>query len=381
MEIFSRKFANLNMNRGLFLLLFAIFSLVIGLISDFPIALYGLFSGLIFFIISLVYFSKYLTWNLGAKGEEIVIEELKKLGEDYRILNDVRLPNLDGNIDHVVIGENGIFVVETKHHKGYIKYENGAWTQEKLGFKGKSYLGDFGDPIKQVGRNAVRLREFISEQKIFSENFIPWINTIIVFTNPKVKLQTEKVPTDIIRIGDLCKAIRTKETKIKLRKDEIDKVFDILKSKTTTSKRGISSFEDISESYWLKNYLRYIIFGSIWGVFYSIGITALTILILKQQLNLIDHWIFGILFNGIILFVLGKSIIDFFKVKINNDFSRLSTIHLIPYFLFLFFMSGLFGSEGLINNIAGNIFEIGVRFVIIVLTVLIYNLFNWRLPS
>jgi hypothetical protein len=274
-EIFSRKFANLNRNHGLFLFLFAIFASTIGLVLDFPIALYGLISGLIFFIVSLIYFSKYVTWSLGAKGEEIVIEELNKLGKDFRILSDVRLPNMKGNIDHIVIGENGIFVIETKHHKGDIKYENGVWMQEKISFKGKSYLRDFGNPVRQVNKNAVKLREFISEQKIFSEKFKPWINTIVVFTNPKVKLQIGKTPTDVIRVEDLCKAIRDKKTKIKLRKNEIDKLSDVLKLKSTIPERKISSFEDINESYWLKSYLRYIKFGSIFGLFYAISVTLI----------------------------------------------------------------------------------------------------------
>jgi len=84
-EIFSREFANLNKNRGLFLFFLGIF---ISIISP---DLRFLLSGVILIFMSLIYLSKYFTWNLGAKGEEIVIEELKKLSTDYRIINDVRL--------------------------------------------------------------------------------------------------------------------------------------------------------------------------------------------------------------------------------------------------------------------------------------------------
>lgn len=355
--------------------MFAIFSSAIGLISDFPTALYGLFSGLILLIISLVYFRKYLTWNLGAKGEETVIDELKKLGKNFHIVHDVRLPNIKGNIDHIVIGENGIFVIETKHHRGDIKYENGMWTQEKISLKGKSYLGDFTDPIKQANRNAVKLRQFISEQEIFSEKFRPWINTIIVFTNSEVNLQIEKAPTDIIRVGDLCRTIQNKKTKIKLSKNEVDELFDILQ-KIVISERKTSSFEGVGESYWLKNYLSYARFGFIWGIFYAIIVT-----LVAQQFNFIDYWMFGILFNGIILFILGKSLIDLFMIKVKNDILRLSLVHFISYlpiFLFTgFFFTTVPISEYPIENIA----ELAIRLGIVVLTVVIYKMLGWKMPS
>lgn len=373
-EIFSRRFATYNRNHGLFLFLVAIFSSIFGLISDFPIALYGLLGGLIFFIISLIYFSKFFTWNLGAKGEEIVIGELKKLSKDYIVLNDVRLPNIEGNIDHVVIGENGIFVIETKHHKGSIKYEDGIWTREKISLKGKSYLGDFNNPIKQVNRNAIKLREFIAEQKIFSEKFRPWINTVIVFTNPKVDLQIQgEIPTDAVKISKLCEAIRNKKTKIKIRKNEIDKLYEIMKTQLVATEDNLSVFKDISESSWFKNYLKYMKFGIIWGVFYAVVVT-----LIAQQLNFVDNFLFGILFNGAILFTLGKSIMDLLKMRINNDILRLSLAHFIGYLpLFLIISFNLNILEYPLEHLA----ELLVRFGLIILTIIIYRAFSWKIPS
>ncbi|MFZ3077408.1 MAG: nuclease-related domain-containing protein [Candidatus Aenigmatarchaeota archaeon] len=370
-ELFSRTFSNLNRNRGLFLFLFAILTAFFGLISDYPIALYGLFSGLIFFFISLVYFSKYITWNLGAKGEEAVIDELKKLDKDFFVLNDVRLPNTEGNIDHIVIGKNGIFVIETKNHKGNIKYENGKWTQEKMNLKGGYYVSDLKNPIKQADRNAVRLKEFISEKNIFSEKFKPWINTIVVFTNPDANLQIEKTQSDIVKIGDLCKVIENKKNRIRLEKNEIDKILNILES-NLSSERKISSFEDVGESGWFKNYLKYIKFGFFWGIFYAISVT-----IVAGEFEVIDTWLFGILFNGVIMFLLGKAIIDLLKIRIKNDFIRLSATHFISYmpvFLLSLYFSPL---EDPIFEIA----ELITRFVIVFLTFKVYRFFNLRLPS
>src|SRR3989338_10708487 len=55
------------------------------------------------------------TWNQGAEGKQLVTNILEQLGPDYAVLHDVTLPRERGNIDHIVIGENGILVIETKN--------------------------------------------------------------------------------------------------------------------------------------------------------------------------------------------------------------------------------------------------------------------------
>lgn len=55
----------------------------------------------------------------GARGEEMVAGELAHLPASWTILNGVLLP--DGrDVDHVAIGPQGIFVIETKHWSGEV---------------------------------------------------------------------------------------------------------------------------------------------------------------------------------------------------------------------------------------------------------------------
>lgn len=63
----------------------------------------------------------------GRIGEKEIFQELGKLPEDYAIFSDitVRRPY---NIDFVVLGPSGIFVVEAKNYKGSIGRENGKVT-------------------------------------------------------------------------------------------------------------------------------------------------------------------------------------------------------------------------------------------------------------
>jgi hypothetical protein len=77
-----------------------------------------------------VYVAREMTFFIGAKGEEQVIEILSPLPENYHLFNDVRLrfdppihwrereeSIVSSQIDHIVIGPTGIFTLETKNWK------------------------------------------------------------------------------------------------------------------------------------------------------------------------------------------------------------------------------------------------------------------------
>lgn len=58
-------------------------------------------------------------WRLGALGEEKVAVQLAKLAKTdgrWRFLNAIRVGGRGSDIDHLVIGPGGVFVVNAKHH-------------------------------------------------------------------------------------------------------------------------------------------------------------------------------------------------------------------------------------------------------------------------
>jgi hypothetical protein len=59
--------------------------------------------------------SKRVRWSRGARGEKIVAKKLEKLPKKYTTISDVEIPNMGGDIDHVVVGPTGIYVIETKN--------------------------------------------------------------------------------------------------------------------------------------------------------------------------------------------------------------------------------------------------------------------------
>jgi Nuclease-related domain len=62
---------------------------------------------------------QFRNWFVGARGEVAVAKELRPLEADgYVVVHDVSTPR--GNIDHVVVGPTGVFVLETKAWRGRV---------------------------------------------------------------------------------------------------------------------------------------------------------------------------------------------------------------------------------------------------------------------
>jgi restriction system protein len=98
----------------------------------------------------------------GWLGEKITTAGMWALldKDTYHRFDDVIIPAPDGTtqIDHVLISEYGIFVIETKNIKGWIFGEpkNDKWTQVIYGKK-----QSFQNPIKQNFRHTKCLSEYL----------------------------------------------------------------------------------------------------------------------------------------------------------------------------------------------------------------------------
>jgi len=198
----SRKKVDNYKYIGKLLILPPLLLILLGLVSSSSVAYIAAF---LFVIASLIFFPNYTTWRIGAEGEEKIAELLSHLDGSYFVIHDVVLPGMvKENIDHVVLGPNGIFVLETKNHKGYITCQGDWWTQRKIGRRGTPYFGNIGNPSKQVKRKAVLLNEFIHNH--FKVNF--YINGIVVFANEKAKLKIINPTVAVLRPQELCSFIQ-----------------------------------------------------------------------------------------------------------------------------------------------------------------------------
>jgi hypothetical protein len=85
-------------------------------------------------------------WATGARGEREFEAALADLA-DVVVLNDRRVPGTRGNIDHLVVGPAGLFVVDAKRYKGSLKIRDKGGlfrTDERLyvGGRDRSHLAD-----------------------------------------------------------------------------------------------------------------------------------------------------------------------------------------------------------------------------------------------
>lgn len=99
----------------------------------------------------------------GKRGEAETQFHLSYLpANEYGILNNVRISDSNTNrkaeIDHVVVGKAGIFVIETKNYSGTIHVSSAGWYRDKSNGEREA----LSDPTGQNERHKSLLRELLS---------------------------------------------------------------------------------------------------------------------------------------------------------------------------------------------------------------------------
>ena len=152
----------------------------------------------------------------GYVGEKLVAKKLSKLNKrKYKIINNLLLKTLKGTaqIDHIVISQYGIFVIETKNYKGIItgnEYDDN-WNQ--ILFNNKEVLRN---PIKQNNGHIKALKDVIPALRYKK------INSIILFTKrSKLKVNTETTVIYYNKVNKVIKRSRKKE----FTKEEVDYIY------------------------------------------------------------------------------------------------------------------------------------------------------------
>jgi hypothetical protein len=107
----------------------------------------------------------------GAAGEKSVAHTLSKLPEEFRVVNDVQTPT--GNLDHVVIGPTGVFVIETKNCRGMI----GADEKGELTLNGKPATK------AHVKRFVARMMETRDRIQVLAPGVNLFFQAVMVFTS------------------------------------------------------------------------------------------------------------------------------------------------------------------------------------------------------
>jgi len=162
----------------------------------------------------------------GLEGEKILQKTLRKsLSNKYIAFYGVPVKN-SGDIDCLLIGPTGIFLIEVKHHRGKISYTNEGWIQTKRGRKGSMYRGSLKQPGTQLLVNMHKLKEFL-----YANGIDIWIQPVLVYTNPDSVINIEKDPSPV----RVCKIEQLKDiinsSKETLSSREIKRIYTLLMHK------------------------------------------------------------------------------------------------------------------------------------------------------
>lgn len=147
-----------------------------------------LIASVIFLIKVLYYYNRAKILALGIKGENRTADIIADLPEGYYGFQNLNITyqGKKSEIDLVVVGPTGIFVIETKNRNGHItgRYENKEWTQHKIGRGGTPYSSNFYNPVKQVGTHIYRLAHYLKEN-----GALVHIDGAVYFSNPETTIE------------------------------------------------------------------------------------------------------------------------------------------------------------------------------------------------
>lgn len=124
----------------------------------------------------------------GIVGENALSDIVRALPDDYCGFQNLKV-TYDGKtseLDMVVVGVTGVFIIETKNMGGTIIGDCNSthWVQRKVGRGGTPYSKSFYSPIKQVGTHVYRLAHYLRSNGINVH-----VNDIVYFSNPETALR------------------------------------------------------------------------------------------------------------------------------------------------------------------------------------------------
>jgi hypothetical protein len=128
----------------------------------------------------------------GRLGERLVTNLLRRLPDDYFLVNDVMVDGAAGNIDHVVLGPCGIVVIETKRLAGRIFCSGDEWYVNGVRRKSVS---------RQVNRGAIAIRQFLDRHH--PDVKAGFVESITVFTHPLCRLKVNRPRAVVVRYSQL----------------------------------------------------------------------------------------------------------------------------------------------------------------------------------
>jgi hypothetical protein len=141
----------------------------------------------------------------GRTGELHVGQVLERvLPDEFVLINGIKLRRGAGDVDHLVVGPTGVFLLETKTMAGHIVCApDGTWRRTKTGRAGGVYSAFIGDPAAQVERNIHAAASCLRQHcpQLFARNPV-WIEGVVVFAHADARLEVEHSRVPAVRVDE-----------------------------------------------------------------------------------------------------------------------------------------------------------------------------------
>ncbi len=160
-------------------------------------------------------------WFKGVMGEFIVNVSVKLFldKDQYHLIKNVTLPTEDGStqIDHIIVSEYGVFVVETKNMKGWIfgGEHQKHWTQKIYKHSQK-----FQNPLHQNYKHVKTLQDLLSLDDT-------QVHSVVVFVGDST-FKTS-MPDNVTRGGGYLRYIKSK-TEVVLSASDVTSIIQKVES-------------------------------------------------------------------------------------------------------------------------------------------------------
>ena len=132
----------------------------------------------------------------GKEGENRTAFLLEALPDNYILIRNavISYDGRESEIDNIVVGNTGVFVIETKNQKGHIFGDclEKNWLQRKVGRGGTPYSKEFYNPTKQVSTHIYRLKHILLQNRIRI-----FISGAVYFSNPETVVSIDNPRDDI----------------------------------------------------------------------------------------------------------------------------------------------------------------------------------------
>jgi hypothetical protein len=128
------------------------------------------------------------------------------------------------DIDHLIVGPNGIFHIETKNWHGSIRI-----TEQGIE---RSQPEHHDDPTAQLNRQAFILKELLRANKLEAS-----VAGMINFADPHCELEGSSPLFTMVRLDQLISAITKYSTEMPLSSEEVHTIVELIKKHSKPSLR------------------------------------------------------------------------------------------------------------------------------------------------